>query len=250
MTDEAPTGGLALVTGGALRIGAEICRTLHRAGFSIALHYRSSDTAARELAREFNESRADSCHLYRADLAQEADIAALCRSILDEHAGLDLLVNNASLYYRTGDDADEAHDWEQLIASNLRAPYQLIRQLQCALESRGGSVVNILDAHSGSAVPGYAVYDMTKNGLASLTRSLARELAPGVRVNGVAPGMILWPETRDKDLSDAEKQALLGDIPMARLGEPTDIAEAVLYLARAAYVTGHTLVVDGGRYLR
>jgi pteridine reductase len=244
-----PQPPVALVTGGAQRIGAEICRRLHEAGYTLALHYRNSRDEAVQLAAAFNEQRPESCQIYGADLCEAIAVEQLCETVLADFGGLDLLVNNASLYYRTEAGSASPNDWNQLISGNLRAPFLLVRQLQEALTSRNGSIVNILDAHSHSAAPGYSVYDMTRSGLESLTRSLARELAPGVRVNGVAPGMILWPQTRDEPLGDAQQQALLDSIPMGQLGSPTDIGAAVLYLAQAPYVTGHVLVVDGGRSL-
>lgn len=240
---------VALVTGGAHRIGAEICRTLHRIDYKLALHYHKSMDRAEELARELNAHRPDSCHIYGGDLCDEVAVELLSSAVLADFGGLDMLVNNASLYFRTPPDESNAKDWEQLTASNLRAPFLIVRYLQQALKERGGSVVNILDAHSHRAAPGYAVYDMTRSGLESLTRSLARELAPGVRVNGVAPGMILWPETRDASLSNEQKEALLELIPLGRLGSPEDIASAVRFLASAPYITGQVLVVDGGRSL-
>jgi len=246
MTNQDP---VALVTGAAHRIGAEICRQLHRAGYRIALHYFRSREAAEQLAGELNAHRADSCHLYGADLCDEVAVELLSSAVLADFGVIDLLVNNASLYFRTNPDSISPEDWAQLTTSNLRAPFLLVRYLQKSLAIRDGGVVNILDAHSLRAVPGYAVYDMTRSGLESLTRSQARELAPNVRVNAVAPGMILWPETRDAALTDEQKNTLLENIPMGRLGSPGDIAEAVLFLARAAYITGQVIVVDGGRSL-
>lgn len=247
MSQERP---VALVTGAAQRIGAEISRHLHRAGFQVALHFHRSDAQARALADEFNRDRAHSCEVFAADLSQTGAAKDLANRVLEQFQQLDLLVNNASLYYRTPLQQASEQDWEQLLSANLRAPWQLCRELGAALARQHGAIVNILDAQAERGTPGYALYDMSKNGLRSLTRSLARELAPLVRVNGVAPGMILWPETRDEPLSDSQKERLLKSIPLGRLGDPGDIARTVVFLAQdAPYITGQVIAVDGGRNL-
>jgi pteridine reductase len=211
MSTEAP---VVLVTGGALRIGAEICRHLHRAGFRLALHFNRSELPAKALADEFNRARADSCALFGADLAQANAAQTLAGRVLDHFNQLDLLVNNASVYYKTPLQQSSEQDWDLLLAANLRAPWELCRQLAETLGHNAGAIVNILDAHADRGTPGYALYDMSKNGLQSLTRSLARELAPHVRVNAIAPGIILWPETRDEPLTTAQQDALLNTIPL------------------------------------
>jgi pteridine reductase len=237
----------ALVTGGAKRIGAAICRSLHGAGFDIALHYGSSADHAHALRDELNGARADSCRSYRADLGDHDAVVGLAERVLGD-GGLSLLVNNASLYLQTPLDQPLSRHWQALLATNLEAPLLLSEALRGALAQDRGSIVNLLDAHSARPQRGYAIYDMTRNAMASLTRSLALELAPQVRVNGVAPGAIL-PAEGDHPLS-GDPAALVERIPLKSLGRVEDIAAAVRYLAtEAPYVTGQVLVVDGGRSL-
>ncbi|TVS15375.1 MAG: pteridine reductase [Gammaproteobacteria bacterium] len=237
---------IALVTGGAVRVGAAISRCLHADGFDVALHYRRSRQPAEELAAELNDVRADSAFLVSGDLAETDGPQAIAAGFLDRSAACDLLVNNASSFFPTAvDEADDAA-WDELFGSNLRGPFFLIQALLPALQAGQGAIVNLVDIHAERPLAGYPVYSMAKAGLAMLTRSLARELAPGIRVNGVAPGAILWPEDPD-DAWGREQEAILKRVPLGRTGTPEDIAGAVLYLARAPYVTGQILAVDGGR---
>jgi pteridine reductase len=237
---------VALVTGGARRIGAEICRTLHNAGYRIALHYRSSSAAARELAEELNAERPGSCRAYGAELQHEGQCAGLAARVLEDFQRVDLLVNNASAFFKTPLASCTEADWDLLLDTNLKAPFFLVQSLAPSLRARSGSVVNIVDAHTDAPQANYTAYTTSKHGLANLTRSLAAELAPGVRVNAVAPGAILWPGETGEGLDTAEKQAALARIPLQRLGECEDIANAVVFLAGAPYITGQILAVDGG----
>ena len=241
---------VALVTGGAQRIGAKICRQLHAVGYSIALHYRYSDVAAGELASELNALRPDSCRSYRADLLHRQHCADLAATVLADFQEVDLLVNNASAYFRTPVDSCPEADWNTLLDTNLKAPFFLCQALLESLRQCSGCIINILDAHSKllqhNCSHDYAAYNISKNGLAMLTRTLAVELAPKVRVNGVAPGAILWPEQPGAQISAAEQHEMLQRIPLQRLGECEDIADAVVFLARAPYITGQILAVDGG----
>lgn len=242
MPDNAP---LALVTGGAQRIGAAICRQLHQANYDLALHYRSSADSATALAAEFNQQRPGSCQLVQADLADTMELAQLTAQI--DLSQLQLLVNNASLYLPTPHAQASPTDWDTLMNTNLRAPWLLSQALATALAANRGSIINIIDAFAARPQPGYALYNTAKNGLASLTRQLALELAPAVRVNGVAPGAILWPEPGAADMSEDERARLLDAIPLGRLGDCEDIARCVLFLAaEAPYITGQVLDVDGG----
>jgi pteridine reductase len=246
---EAP---VALVTGGAQRVGAAICTTLHEAGFSIVLHYRSSAQAAQQLSLELNQRRRQSCRTLAANLEDTAAVHKLARDVLIHNGGVDLLVNNASVYRSTPIDEPANESSEKAIGSilgtNLLAPWLLSQALRESLLERGGAIVNLADSHSSQTTAGYSWYDISKNALVSLTRSLARELAPGVRVNAVAPGAILWPDAAGETLDSDAQAAFLHAIPMQRLGEVSDVAQAVLFLGKeASYMTGQLIRVDGGR---
>lgn len=236
-----------LVTGAAARIGAVIARTFHTRGCDILLHCNSNLKAAQELAGSFNAERAQSASIAQADLSVPAGIDSLAEQVEAHFGQLDVLVNNASRFYPTAVDETRLWQWEDLLNSNLRGPYFLVQSLLDQLRTAGGSIVNIIDVHADRPMRNHAVYCISKAGLAMMTKSLARELGPAVRVNGVSPGAILWPE---REPGNAEKQSILGRTAMGRLGEPSDIASAVAYLALdAPYVTGQILAVDGGRSL-
>ena len=247
MDDSTPPleGHAALVTGAAHRIGAAIARRLHAAGMAVAIHYRHSARAAEILAAELDAQRPGSATLLQADLLDHAALAPLVDGAADAFGRLDLLVNNASTFYPTPLAGATPTQWDELLGSNLRAPFFLAQAARPHLEASGGAIVNIVDIHAERPLAGHPIYSIAKAGLAMLTKSLARELGPAVRVNGVAPGAILWPEA---GLSEAERQAVLDQSVLGRLGDPDDIARAVLYLYRdAGYVTGHVLPVDGGQ---
>ncbi|MBA4500935.1 pteridine reductase [Marinobacterium marinum] len=237
----------ALITGAARRIGASIARHLHRAGYDIILHYRHSSTEACALRDALNRARPGSCFCLQADLDQMEDVARLTADI--RHSGaLDLLVNNASSFYPTPIGSVNQADWDKLVNSNLRAPFFLSQGLHPLLKQSRGSIINLIDVHAERGLSDYPVYSIAKAGLRMMTLTLARELAPEVRVNGIAPGPILWPEA-EATLSEEAQQDVLSKTLLARIGRPDDIAEAALYLAQAGYVTGHILAVDGGRSL-
>jgi pteridine reductase len=247
MDDSTPrlSGRVALVTGAAHRIGAAIVRRLHAAGMDLAIHYRASANAAEILATELNALRPDSATTHQADLHDHAALASLVADAVAAHGRLDLLVNNASSFYPTPVDEATPAQWDELLGSNLRAPFFLAQAALPQLRATRGAIVNIVDIHAQRPLGGHPIYSIAKAGLAMLTKALARELGPEVRVNGVAPGAILWPES---GLSEAEQQAILDHAVLGRLGDPDDIARAVLYLYRdAGYVTGHVLPVDGGQ---
>ena len=245
MPTQAP---VALVTGAAQRIGAVICHTLHQAGYRIIIHYRNSATSAQALAAELNQQRPDSATTLQADLDDMAQVETLADQALAAFGQLNLLVNNASSFFPTPVADSNQQQWDQLINSNLRAPYFLSSALTPALTASQGCIINLVDIHAQRGLAGYPIYSIAKAGLQMMTMSLAKELAPAVRVNGVSPGAILWPEA-DAALSEEEKEALLSKVPLGRTGRPEDIAQTVLYLAQAPYISGQIVAVDGGKSL-
>jgi len=240
------SGKVVLVTGGAKRVGAAIVRRLHREGANLVLHYRGSEREARALRSELNASRADSVLLVQADLLNVAGLSEIVRNTVGRFERLDALVNNASAFFPTPVGEMTQANWETLIGANLRAPLFLSQAAAPHLKKTGGAIVNITDIHAERPLKNYPIYSIAKTGLAGLTRSLARELAPEVRVNGVAPGAIVWPE--DGSWDDLTRQRIVSHTLLRRTGEPDDIARAVYYLiAEAPYVTGQIIAVDGGR---
>ena len=236
---------VALVTGAARRIGATIARTLHAAGADVAIHYRGSVDEAQALVAELNRLRPDSAAAFAADLTDVAAIGDLAAQAGQWRNRLDVLVNNASSFYPTPAGTITEAQWDDLVGTNLKAPLFLSQAALPALRDGGGVIVNIIDVHASHPLRDHPVYGPAKAGLAMLTRSLAKDLAPDVRVNGVSPGAILWPEN---DMSDDTKAAILKQVPLARPGDPEDIAGTVLFLVRdATYVTGQIIAVDGGR---
>ncbi len=239
-------GRVALVTGAAHRVGAAIVRALHQAGATVVIHYRQSAQAAEALADELNQQRGRSAFLLRGDLAQPGAPQALIAELLERHGRLDVLVNNASSFYPTPMGEVSEAQWDDLMASNLKAPFFLAQAAMAELTRREGCIVNIVDIHAERPLKDHPVYCMAKAGLVMQTKALARELGPAVRVNAVAPGAILWPE----GLEEAQREAIVARTALKRPGDPMDIAHAVLYLVRdAAYTTGQVLTVDGGRSL-
>ncbi len=236
--------GVALITGSARRIGAAIARELHSAGLNVVLHYRSSGAEARALEKELNRIRSDSVHCIRANLLSVPALEKLAKDAFERWNRLDVLVNNASSYFKTPLGQISEEHFDDLIGSNLKAPLFLTQA--CARLISRGAVVNIADIHATVTMKNHAVYCAAKAGLVSLTENLARELAPRIRVNAVAPGHILWAP--HNSMTEAQKSAEIARVPLARLGAPEDIAKAVRYLVSpaAAYVTGVTLPVDGG----
>jgi len=242
------TGKTALITGAAHRIGAQILRTLHAEGMNVALHYRSSAAAAQALGAELEARRADSVLLLQADLQKVGDFPAILKLVCERFGGLDLLVNNASSFYATPlGEASEAQ-WEDLIGSNLKAPFFLSQAAAPRLRERAGSIVNLVDIYSERPLKGHPIYSAAKAGNAMLVKALARELGPAVRVNGVSPGAILWPE---QGMTQEQRAQILERTALKRAGSPEDIARTVLFLVRdAPYITGQIIAVDGGRSLQ
>jgi pteridine reductase len=245
MTEQTLHDKVALVTGSARRVGAAIARRLHEAGARVVIHYRGSSTAAEALADSLNKTRDDSAKTIQADLLKVSATSRLVSATLEWHGRLDTLVNNASTFYPTPLGEITEQHWNDLIGTNLKVPLFLSQAAAPALREARGSIVNIVDVHASRPLRDHLVYGPAKAGLAMLTRSLAKDLAPDVRVNGVSPGAILWPEA---DMTESTKQAILDQVPLARSGAPEDIAGCVLYLVRdAGYVTGQIIAVDGGR---
>ena len=240
------SGKVALVTGGAKRVGAAIARRLHREGANLMLHYRGSEREAKALREELNAARANSVALVQADLLDVQGLPEIVRNTVNRFERLDALVNNASMFFPTPVGEMTPANWESLIGANLMAPLFLSQAAASHLKKAGGAIVNITDIHAERPLKSYVIYSIAKTGLVGLTRSLARELAPEVRVNGVAPGAIVWPE--DGSWDDLTRQRIVSHTLLRRTGDPDDIARAVYYLiAEAPYVTGQIIAVDGGR---
>lgn len=237
----------ALVTGAAARIGAAIAEALHQRGCRVCVHCNSNRDGAEALAERLNAARAGSAFTVQADLSHPAGIGAVAEALRARSERLDVLVNNASRFYPNVVGETQPWQWDDLLNSNLRGPWFLVQGLLGELRESAGCIVNILDVHAERPMRGHAVYCISKAGLAMMTLALARELGPELRVNGVSPGAILWPENEP---GAAEKTAILQRTALGRLGDPADIASAVVYLALdAPYVTGQILAVDGGRSL-
>jgi pteridine reductase len=241
-------GKVVLITGGAKRVGAAICRRLHAAGANLMLHYRASAGEARLLQAELNHTRPSSVALIQADLLDIAKLPSLVEQTLTTFGRLDALVNNASSFFATPIGDITPALWDDLIGTNLRAPTFLSQAAAAPLKRTQGAIVNITDIHAERPLKGYVVYSLAKAGLSGLTRSLARELAPEVRVNAIAPGPILWPD--DDQFDELSRQRIVSNTPLKREGTPDDIARAVSFLLMdAPYVTGATIAVDGGRQI-
>jgi len=237
---------VVLITGAAHRIGATTARMLHAEGMNILLHYRHSRDAAESLQTELNAMRTDSVHLIQADLHDSTRLPALVEQAIQIWGRLDVLINNASSFYATPIGTVTETQWNDLIGSNLKAPFFLSQAAAPYLRQQHGCIVSIVDIHAERPLKEFPVYSMAKAGLVMLTKSLACELGPEVRVNAVAPGAILWPE----NLGEKEKEKIISRTFLKRQGAPEDIARAILYLIRdAGYMSGQVLTVDGGRSL-
>ncbi len=235
---------VALITGSAHRIGACIARHLHQQDYRVIIHFHSSAETAQKLVDELNQLTADSAQAIRANLSETKEITQLAKSAVKCFGQLDLLVNNASRFFPTPMGDVTVAQWENLVNTNLRAPFFLAQALQHELTKSHGCIINITDVYGHRPLEHHPVYSMTKAGLIMLTKSLSKELGPEIRVNGVSPGAIIWP---DSDLSDNRKSEILSRTSLERIGGPDDIAETVAFLAKADYVTGQIIAVDGGR---
>ncbi len=244
---ESPDVKCALVTGGAKRLGAETIRLLHQAEYRVIIHCRSSRQAADELAKKLNQQRSDSAKVIQGELNDETIYGTLIEQAYLCWQRLDVLVNNASSFYPTPIGRITPNDWNNLINSNMKAPLFLAQAAAPYLAKTCGSIVNIIDIHGQRPMKEHTVYCAAKAGLAMLTLSLAKELGPEIRVNGVAPGAILWPEN---DMPEHTKNFILERTTLKRPGQPIDIAKTILFLVRDAdYITGQIIAVDGGRSL-
>lgn len=244
-SDPTLAGRLALITGAAARIGAEIARTLHAHGMDLALHYRSSAADAQALQMELETHRPGSVLLVQADLTDTAALPRLIERVASFRQRLDILVNNASSFYPTPLDTATEAQWDDLFGSNLKGPFFLAQAAAPLLRASAGAIVNLVDIHAERPLADHPLYCMAKAGNAMMVRALARDLGPAVRVNGVAPGAILWPEQGKDD--DAQRD-ILTRTALGRPGTPADVARTVLFLVRDAdYITGQIINVDGGR---
>ena len=238
---------VALITGAARRIGAEIATHLHAAGMNIVVHYHSSQAEAEALCAHLNKLRENSAIAIQANLLDMSELRTLVDHAADIWGRLDVLINNASRFYKTDIEKTSEADWYDLMDSNLKAPFFLAQAALAYLKQENGSIINIADIHGERPLRDYSVYCLSKAGLVMLTKVLAKELGPNIRVNAISPGAIAWPEG-ENDLSDTNKQQIISKTALQRHGAPSDIAKAVLYLVRdAEYVTGQVIVVDGGR---
>jgi pteridine reductase len=243
------TNKVVLITGGAKRVGAAICRELHAHGASLMIHYNKSQTEARALQAELNLQRANSVAIIQGDLLNIAIMSNLVQETVNQFGNLDVLINNASSYYPTEIGKITEENWHDLVGSNLKAPMFLAQAAATELRKNHGSIVNITDMHIERPKKGYVVYSVAKAGLVTLTKSLAHELSPEVRVNAVAPGPVQWPENNPQ-FDEVYRQRVISQTLLKKIGEPQDIAKAVKFLvADAPFITGHVLAVDGGRSL-
>ena len=234
----------ALISGGATRIGAQIVRTLHEDGYKVIIHCHQSEEIAQALCHKLNSKRNNSAQVIVADLGDNKAIKKLTQKI----KSLDLLVNNASVFYPTLTENCTTEDWDKIININLKAPFFLATGLSKVLAVSQGSIVNIIDIYSDRPLKNFSIYNISKAGLKMLTKTLAKELAPNIRTNGISPGSILWPQD-ESQLSEKEKIMMLDKIALKRQGSPNDISQAVLFLANARYITGQIINIDGGRSL-
>lgn len=237
---------VALITGAARRLGAAIAKQLHAKGYTVILHYNQSSRAAAQLCEDLNSLRPDSACVVSFDLAGSASLSTFVDNCLAQFGRLDLLVNNASVFFPTPAEQATEMQWNTLVDCNLKAPFFLSQLCFSHLKKHAGSILNIIDIHGMQPLKNYSVYSITKAGLVMMTKSLAREFAPHVRVNGVAPGPILLPEGKE-NISAMDPNDMVARTALKRLGEADDVASAVGYLASAGYVTGQVLAVDGGR---
>ena len=236
---------VVLITGGAKRIGACIARYFHAKGFYVILHFNSSSREAEQLKSDLLSIRKNSCRTIQANFSDESSINALLKEILDSTERLDVLINNASGFFPTPIESATKEEWLTLLDTNATVPWLLIKTLKPLLEDSRGCVINISDSEVSSGISEYSLYAAAKAALESLTKSLAKELAPYVRINAIAPGIILWPEA--STLSEEKKTEIVNKTALGRAGEPDDIASAAYLLYRSTYMTGQVLKIDGGR---
>ena len=249
LIEQSLTNKTVLITGGAKRVGAAICRLLHANGANLMIHYRSSVIEARALQAELNLQRTNSVAIIQGDLLNMAALPNLVHETVKRFGKLDILINNASSYYATEIGTITDTEWHDLMGSNLKAPLFLSQAAAVELRKTHGCIINITDMHVERPKKGYTVYSVAKAGLVTLTKSLAHELSPEIRVNAVAPGPVQWPEDNPQ-FDEVYRQRVISQTMLKRMGEPQDVAKAVKFLvADAPFITGHVLAVDGGRSL-
>ena len=236
-----------LITGAAKRIGKEIALTYSDLGWNIIIHYNSSKDDAQDLAQKINSKKPDTAKIIQANLDIDADVERLVQETKDMFDSIDILVNNASTFYPTPIDEISNEHWTKLVGSNLKGPLFLISGLKDKLKESNGSIINITDTNLSKGVANYSIYSAAKAGLESITKGLARELAPEITVNAIAPGAMLEPP--DVEWTDEQKEKVISNIPLKRMGSEKDIANAVKFVASSKYMTGQTIKVDGGRSL-
>lgn len=242
------TPKVALITGGVKRIGAAIARQLHTMGVNLALHYHHSEADAQALQTELHAQRPDSVVLLQADLLRIAKLPRLVEKTLEHFGRLDILINNASSFYPTPVQQVDEKLWDDLLGTNLKAPFFLAQAAAPHLQTTQGCIINLVDIYGERPLRAFPIYSIAKAGLIMLTKTLARELGPGIRVNAIAPGTILWPEKIESD--EITKKRAISKIALKRVGQPDDIAQAVIFLVyHANYITGQVITVDGGRSL-
>jgi pteridine reductase len=240
---------VALITGAAKRIGAVIAETLHQRGMNIVIHYHHSKLEAEKLCSKLNSKRANSATLIEGNLSQVNDCSTIIETAQRHWGRLDALINNASSFYPTQIGSIDENAWDDLLGSNLKGPIFLSQRAAPFLKQHHGNIINIVDIHADRPLKNHTVYCCAKAGLVMLTKSLARELSPEIRVNAIAPGAILWPN-EGNDLPETAKTHILERTLLKRLGKPQDIADAILYMLNATYVTGQVLAIDGGRTIK
>jgi pteridine reductase len=250
MTSSLDNNPVALITGAGRRIGAAMAAHLHQSGYRILIHYRHSSADAEQLRDQLNQQRPDSAQCLQADLADMTQVKQLAVDALAIWQRIDALINNASSFYPTAIGEINESDWQDLFSSNAQAPLFLSQALAPALKQHQGCILNIADIHAFKPLKQHTTYCMAKAANVMMTQSLARELAPEVRVNAIAPGAILWPE-QEAELNSNQQQDIINDIPLQRTGCEQDIAQTALFLInQAPYITGQIIAVDGGRSLK
>jgi pteridine reductase len=239
------TSKFIFLTGGAKRIGKTTCKHFHDEGFNIIFHYNSSDKEANEIKESLNSIRKDSCFVIQADFNDKSSIERLAEGVAEITDELAVLINNASSFYPTPIEQASQNEWDDLMATNATTPLFLTQALLPFLKKAKGCVINISDTLAPSGIKNFSLYSGAKSALEGITKSLAKELAPDIRVNAISPGAILWPE--DEDLTEEQQKERLSKVPLGRIGSPEDISSVAVFLTDAKYITGQVIKVDGGR---
>lgn len=237
---------VVLITGAAKRVGAAIAKHLHGLGYNVVIHYNHSKIAAENLVQQFNRDRKNSAICIQANLLAMASIKPMVKRAMEYWGRLDILINNASMFYKTPIDSATEQQWFELINSNLTAPFFISQAVRKALIEMKGQIINIVDIHAQIPIRDYSIYCIAKSGLVTLTKSLAKEFAPKVRVNAIAPGTILWPEDKT-EISKDVREKIVNKILLQREGHANDIAETVEFLIKQNFINGQVIAVDGGR---